>query len=126
MAVSGCSTIDGFTPGVIHKCGGIGVVGSGAPWAGGDKLARAALDERYPGHAEGVSGGMHSDATQPGPIDFTGPGIPPPPAPRHPGPDVTVYVYKLADGSTHATGVACTEDLPGRLSCVGVASYPTE
>jgi hypothetical protein len=125
-AASGCSVrgsnIDGFTPGVIVKCGG----GLGGSCGGGYALAREALDARYPGHAAVVSLEMYTDATQPGPIDFTGPGIPPTPAPRHPGPDVTVFVYNLADGSAHATGVACTEDAAGHRSCIGVASYPTE
>jgi hypothetical protein len=125
MAVSGCSTIDGFTPGGIEKCGGgLDIDRSDASCGGGYRLARAALDTRDPGHAPVVSLEMYSDGTQPGPIDFTGPGVPPTPAPRHPGPDVTVFVFKLADGSTRATGVACTEDPAGRRTCVGVASYP--
>jgi hypothetical protein len=132
MAVSGCavfggSTIDGFTPGVIEKCAGPtdpadALLDASCP--GQYRLARAVLDARNPGHAAVMSLEMYSDGTQPGPIDFTGPGIPPSPAPRHPGPNVTVFVYKLADGSTRATGVACMDDATGRSSCVGVASYP--
>jgi hypothetical protein len=131
VAGSGCSvrgsTIDGFTLGVMVKCsGGIesdpAILDAGC--MGHPKRATAALDAREPGHAAIVSMEAYSDGTQPEPIDFMGPGVPPTPAPRHPGPNVTVYVFKLADGSTRATGVACTKDATNHSSCVGVPSYP--
>jgi hypothetical protein len=127
FGVFGGSTIDGFTPGVIVKCsGGIesdpAIVAAGC--MGDPKRATEALDARNPGHAAIVSMEAYTDGTQPGPIDVTGPGEPPTPAPRHPGPKVTVFVFKLADGSTRATGVACTKPPGGRSSCVGIGSYP--
>ncbi len=86
------------------------------------ELATAALDARDPGHAAVVSMTKYSDGTQPEPVDVTGNAPTPTPAPtRHPGPMVFVFVFKLADGSTRATGVACTDNPP---SCVGVGSYP--
>jgi hypothetical protein len=121
------STIDGFTPGGIVKCSG-GIESDPAILAAGcmgnPKRATEALDAREPGHPAIVSFETFTDGTQPGPVDFTGPGEPPAPAPRHPGPLVTVFVFKLADGSTRATGVACTKPPGGRSSCVGIGSYP--
>ena len=125
FGVFGSSSIDGFTAGVMEKCAGLDDDPSvDASCGGGYRLARAALDARDPGHASVVSLEMYSDGTQPGPIDVTGPGLPPTPAPRHPGPDVTVFVFKLADGSTRATGVACTKEAGQRTSCTGIGSYP--
>jgi hypothetical protein len=126
VALSGCalfgsSTIDGFTLGSIVKCSPpleSDPVILDRSCAGYPKRARAALDARDPGHAAIVSVDTYTDGTQPGPIDFTGSGVPPTPAPRHPGPTVYVFVFTLANGSTRATGVACSE------TCVGVASYP--
>jgi hypothetical protein len=84
--------------------------------------ATAALDARDPGHAAIVSMTKYSDGTQPEPVDVTGNApTPTPPPTRHPGPNVFVFVFKLADGSTRATGVACTGNPP---TCVGVGSYP--
>src|SRR2546423_6433276 len=117
----GGSTIDGFRPGVMVKCSppfDVDVSVIDASCGGDPKRAIAALDARDPGHAAIVSMEAYTDATQPGPIDFTGPGIPPTAAPRHPGPNVTVFVFKLADGSTRATGVACTKDATNHTSCV--------
>jgi hypothetical protein len=127
LSACGPTTIDGFTPGVIVKCSGgtesdPAIVDAGC--MGYPKRATAALDARDPGHAAIVSMEAYTDGTQPGPIDVTGPGVPPTPAPRHPGPNVTVFVFKLADGSTRATGVACTKPAGGRTSCVGIQSYP--
>src|SRR5205814_419596 len=94
------------------------LIGLGATEVHWDKRPIAALDARAPGHAAIVSMEAYTDGTQPGPIDFTGPGVPPTPAPRHPGPNVKVFVFKLADGSTRATGVACTKDATNHSSCV--------
>jgi hypothetical protein len=129
LALSGCgvsgSTVDGFKLGVVVKCSG-GIETNPAVLergCGGDlKRATAALDAREPGHAAVVSYTRYSDGTQPGPIDMTGDGPPPIPGPRHPGPNVTVFVFTLADGSTRATGVACGDVKP--TVCVGVGSYP--
>ncbi len=98
--------------------------GRGAPasCAGDVDRATAALDSRDPGHAPIVSVESYADGSQPAPVDVTGGEAPPPPASRHPGPIVTVYVFKLADGSTRATGVACAEDAVHM--CVGVGRYP--
>jgi hypothetical protein len=127
ILIAGCAGstwIDGFRLGAVIVCSGpVGVdeatLDRGC--AGDFKRATAALDAREPGHAAVVSVEMYSDGTQPGPIDVTGDAPPPTPAPRHPGPDVKVFVFTLADGSKRATGVAC-EDEP--LVCVGVGSYP--
>lgn len=80
------------------------------------ELATAALDARDKGHAAVTSMMRYSDATQPEPVDVTY-ATPT----RHPGPQVTVFVFTLADGSTRATGVACTDNPP---KCVGLGSYP--
>ena len=65
---------------------------------------------------------MYSDGTQPEPIDVTGGAPTPTPAPTsHPGPLVIVFVFELADGSTRATGAACSGRPTG---CVGVGVYP--
>lgn len=129
IGFSGCgptgSTIDGFKLGVVVKCsGGISehTAATDDGCGGGLKRASAALDARDPGHAAVLSVAMYSDGTQPGPIDMTGDGPPPIPAPRHPGPLVTVFVFTLADGSVRATGVACEDT--GPLVCVGVGTYP--
>jgi hypothetical protein len=127
VGVFGPTTIDGFTLGSIVKCSppvDVDVATLDASCMGHPKRATAALDARDPGHAAIVSMEAYSDGTQPGPIDVTGPGIPPTPAPRHPGPNVTVFVFKLADGSTRATGVACTKASGQLTSCVGIQSYP--
>jgi hypothetical protein len=81
----------------------------------------AALDARDPGHAAIVSTVTCADGTQPGTIDVIGGASPPAEVTRHPGPNVTVFVFKLADGTTRATGVACSGD---PVTCVGVGSYP--
>lgn len=120
------TTIDGFTPGVHLVCSG--AIGSIDPkymsrtCSGKIELAIAALDARDPSHAAVVSMTQYSDGTQPEPVDVTGNApTPTPPPTRHPGPQVTVFVFTLADGSTRATGVACTDNPP---ACVGVGSYP--
>lgn len=128
LVVAGCAgstTIDGFTLGAEITCSGpVGVdeatLDRGC--AGDLKRATAALDAREPGHDAVVSVEMYSDGTQPGPIDVIGDAPPPTPAPRHPGPFVTVFVFTLADGSKRATGVACEDVEP--VVCVGVGSYP--
>jgi hypothetical protein len=136
IALSGCmasgnsptvasgSTVDGFTLGVILKCSGpVGPVTSAALTAGcaGDpQRAVAALDARYPGHAAIISTSTWTDGTQPGAIDVTGGSPPPSQAPGRAGAIVTVFVFKLADGSIRATGVAC----PEQGTCVGVGTYP--
>lgn len=97
-------TVDGFTLGVPLWCSGpVGSFSSAALDAGclGDpKRAIAALDARDPGHAAVVSTRSWTDATHPG---------------------VSVFVFRLADGSTRATGVACQQALG---SCVGIGSHP--
>lgn len=121
------STVDGFRLGVIVKCfGGVGLDAAAQDrgCAGYLKRATAALDAREPGHAAIVSSTMYTNGTQPEPIDITGDAPPPTPAPRHAGPNVTVFVFTLADGTTRATGVACVEG-PSESPCVGVGSYPT-
>jgi hypothetical protein len=127
FGVFGGSTIDGFTLGSVVKCSPpleSDPVILDRSCAGYPKRASEALDARDPGHAAIVSMEAYTDGTQPGPIDVTGPGEPPTPAPRNPGPNVTVFVFKLADGSTRATGVACSKASGGRTSCVGIGSYP--
>ena len=119
------TVIDGFTIGVTLHCSGH--VGSIDPslernsCSGQLALALAALDARDPGHDAVISTAMYTDGTQPEPVDVTGNApTPTPPPTAHPGPLVTVFVFILADGSVHATGVAC----PDSGSCVGVGSYP--
>jgi hypothetical protein len=127
VGVFGPTTIDGFTLGSIVKCSppvDVDAAVLEAGCAGDYKRATAALDAREPGHPAIVSIEEYADGTQPGPIDFTGPGVPPTPAPRHPGPNVTVVVFRLADGTSRATGVACTKAPGRRTSCVGIQSYP--
>lgn len=137
VAVSGCSVtarsgatygsgavIDGFTLGVPLQCSGpVGPVTSAAigRGCGGDpQRAMAALDARDPGHAAIVSTTSWTDGTQPGAIDVTGDSPPPTGGATHSGANITVFVFRLADGSTRATGVACSDSGP----CVGVGSYP--
>jgi hypothetical protein len=118
------TTIDGFTLGAVEDCSppiDVDAAVLDQSCAGFPKRATAALDAREPGHAAIVSTTMYSDGTQPPPIDVTGDASVPPQPSMHPGPDVTVFVFKLADGSTRATGVACSGE-PAR--CMGVASYP--
>jgi hypothetical protein len=129
VALSACvasgSTVDGFKLGGIVKCSppvDVDAATLERGCAGDLKRATAALDAREPAHAAVVSVKTYSDGTQPEPIDMTGDGPPPIPAPRHPGPNVTVFVFTLADGSTRATGVAC--EGTGPLVCVGVGTYP--
>jgi hypothetical protein len=130
IAVSGCgpspgsTTIDGFTLGALAACSppvDVDAAGLDASCAGFPGRAVAALDAREPGHAAIVSTSMYTDGTQPGAIDVTGNASPPKSETRHPGPDLTVFVFKLADGSTKATGVACSGE---PATCVGVGSYP--
>jgi hypothetical protein len=129
LGLSGCgpsgSTVDGFKLGVVVKCSppvDVDAATLDRSCAGFFKRAMAALDARDPGHAAVVSVATYTDGTQPEPIDMTGDGPPPTPAARHPGPNFTVFVYTLADGSIRATGVACGDVKP--TVCVGVASYP--
>jgi hypothetical protein len=84
------------------------------------RLAASALDARGPGHAAIASTKRYADGTQPGPIDVTGNALPPAAASRHAGPDVTVFVFTLADGSVRATGLACVDS----ATCAGIATYP--
>jgi len=130
FAISACSllqgstTVDGFTLGALAVCSppvDVDAAAFDASCAGFPKRAMAALDVRDPGHAPIVATSMYTDGTQPAAIDVTGNDSPPKLATRHPGPDVTVFVFKLADGSTRATGVACSGE---PATCVGVGSYP--
>ena len=129
VALSGCgstqssNTIDGFRLGVLVKCSppvDVDAAALDASCAGFPDRAMAALDARDPGHAAIVSTVAYADGTQPGTIDVTEVASPPAEATRHPGPNVTVFVFKLADGTTRATGVACSGD---PVTCVGVGSY---
>jgi hypothetical protein len=112
------SVIDGFTLGARSECSGF--VGSVPPDVIGcgsyPELAVAALDARDKGHAAIVGTVMFTDATGPGAIDVTGDASPSIPKSAGSGGVVTVFVFTLADGSIHATGVKCSESGP----CVGV------
>lgn len=112
------SVIDGFTLGVPVKCSGpVGPVPSDVIGCGNyPELAVAALDARDKGHTAIVSMVTFTDATQSGPIDVTGDASPSIPKSAGSGGVVTVFVFTLADGSIHATGVKCSESGP----CVGV------
>ncbi|MCY7288540.1 MAG: hypothetical protein LH624_09905 [Cryobacterium sp.] len=124
IAIGPGATVDGFTLGALATCsnpvGSIDPKYSSSSCAGMLKEATIALDARNPGHAAVVSVEQYSDGTRPGPIDVTGSGPVPTLAPSHLGPDVTVFVFTLADGSVRATGVACADT----TSCAGVAAYP--
>jgi hypothetical protein len=131
FGLSGCGAsaapviIDGFTLGAMEACSPPVDVDAAAldlSCAGYPRRAEAALDAREPGHPAIVSSKMYADGTQPGPIDVTGNGPVPVSPTRHPGPDVTVFVFTLADGSTRATGVSCTDGPPP--ACAGVPAYP--
>jgi hypothetical protein len=124
-AFAGPSTIDGFTPGDIVRCSppvGVTAEDLRASCAGDLERATDALDSRDPGHAPIVSVESYADGSQPPPVDVTGGDAPPPRATPYPGLNVTVYMFKLADGSTRATGVACAKDAVHM--CVGVGRYP--
>ena len=117
--------IDGFTLGAMEVCSPPVDVDAAAverSCAGDPERAIDALDARDPGHARIVSSKMYTDGTQPGPIDVTGNGPVPVQPTRHPGPNVTVVVFTLADGSVRATGVACSLVVP--RVCVGIPTYP--
>jgi hypothetical protein len=131
LALSGCgfdggpTTIDGFTLGAVSHCSppvDADAATLDATCAGFPKRAVAALDAREPGHAAIIATTMYTDGTQPAAIDVTGSATLPPHATRHPGPDVYVFVFKLADGATKATGVACSG---ASAHCVGVGAYPS-
>lgn len=137
VTVSGCSVaarpaatiatgavIDGFTLGVpLHCSGPVGPVTSAAidrACSGDPQRAIAALDARDPSHAAIVSTTSWTDGGQPGAIDVTGDSPPPTGGATQSGANVTVFVFRLADGSMRATGVACSDAGP----CVGVGSHP--
>jgi hypothetical protein len=117
VVIEAGSVIDGFTLGVPVKCSGpVGPVPSDVVGCGSyPELAVAALDARDKGHSAIVSTVTFTEATQSGPIDVTGDASPSIPAAGSGG-VVTVFVFTLADGSIHATGVKCSESGP----CVGV------
>lgn len=112
------SVIDGFTLGVPVKCSGpVGPVPSDVIGCGSyPELAVAALDARDKSHSAIVSTVTFTDATHSGPVDVTGDASPSIPESAGSGGVVTVFVFTLADGSIHATGVKCSESGP----CVGV------
>jgi hypothetical protein len=135
LAMAGCasreasasptpSVVDGFTLGAPEACsppvGSIDPKYADVSCAGMLRLAASALDAREPGHAAIAATKRYGDGTQPAPIDVTGNALPSAPASRHPGPDVTVFVFTLADGSIRATGVACVDS----ATCAGIATYP--
>ena len=131
IGIVGCGSsappivIDGFTLGAPETCSPPVDVDAAAverSCAGDPSRAIDALDAREPGHPRIVSSKMYADGTQPGPIDVTGNGPVPVQPTRHPGPNVTVVVFTLADGSVRATGVACSLDAP--RVCVGIPAYP--
>lgn len=114
ITVSGCgllpssTTIDGFTLGALAACSppvDVDAAALDASCAGFPTRAMAALDAREHGHAAVVSTQTYADGKQPGASGVT----------------VTVFVFKLADGSMRATGVACSGE---PATCVGVGSYP--
>jgi hypothetical protein len=112
------SVIDGFTLGSQAACSsGVGPVPSGVVGCGSyPELAVATLDARDGSHAAIVSTAMFTDGSRPGPIDVTGDASPPVAGSDHAGSVDIVFVFTLADGSIHATGVKCSESGP----CVGV------
>jgi len=95
--------IDGFPIGPPASCG-----------ACTDEIAMAttALDVRDPGHARVQSATPYAD------VDPCRNGMSAVPCVRDSS--VVVVVFSLADGSKHATGVACI----GIDPCVGTGSYP--
>ncbi len=110
IGLAGCggTTIDGFTLGMPAACSPPVGPNAAAPARTCSELpglAVAALDAREPGHAAIVSEGMFTDGRLSGPSRIT----------------LYVFVFKLADGSTKATGVACSDDPP---TCSGVGSGP--
>jgi hypothetical protein len=117
--------VDGFMLGASEACsppiGSIDPKFADASCAGMLQLATLAFDAREPGHAAIASAKRYADGTQPGPIDMTGNAQPPAAASRHSGPDLTVFVFTLTDGSMRATGVACVDS----TSCTGIATYPS-
>lgn len=74
--------------------------------------ATAVLDTHNPGHPAVQSATAYRD------VDPCRDGYAPSPCFRDS--HVVVVVFRLADGSTHATGVACI----GVAECVGTATYP--
>jgi hypothetical protein len=120
-------TVDGFKIGVMVACSpGVGLDAAELDrgCAGFPKRATAALDAREPDHPDVLGFATYSDGTQPEPLDYSAdvPSPTPPPT-AHPGPDVTVFVFTLADGTFRATGVACTRN-DSNSSCVGIGAYP--
>ena len=112
--VSGCGTpngtrvVDGFVLGPLVRCSppvDVDAKALDASCAGFSRRAIAALDAREPGHAAIVSTETYADGRQ-----VASSGI-----------SVDVFVFKLADGSTKATAVACSGEPP---VCVGVGAYP--
>jgi hypothetical protein len=124
IAIGPGVTVDGFVLGAQEACsnpvGAIDPKYADSSCSGMLDLATAALDARDPGHAAIASIGRYADGTQPGPIDVTGNSPVPTAAASHLGPDVTVFIFTLVDGSVRATGVACADS----TSCIGVGSYP--
>jgi hypothetical protein len=95
--------VDGFPIGGSADCG-----------ACSDEIAMATavFDTGSPGHAPVVSATPYRD------IDPCRDGYSKVPCVRDSR--VVVVVFRLSDGSTHATGVACI----GITPCVGTATYP--
>ena len=120
---SGPIVIDGFKLGSLAICS----LGTDAKTAAPNScasfpaLATSALDARDADHADIVSTQMYTDGYLAGPIDVTGDDTPPPDHAPKTEAFIYVFVFTLADGSVHATGVECPES---GTSCEGIEAYP--
>jgi hypothetical protein len=100
-------TIDGFPVGGAIACEGQQDCGTWIP------LARAALDQRDPGHAAVVDATVHSE-------DFRNTEVYPDQGTlRTRTVGFVIVVFRLADGSERATGVLCPIG-----GCTGTGTYP--
>lgn len=90
--------IDGFPVGPLAACD------AGQECDVVIAAARAALDQRDPGHPRVVGADFHAEGVSPLPRRSEG---------------FSIVVFRLADGSERATGVLCSVG-----GCVGTADYP--
>jgi hypothetical protein len=100
----GATIVDGFPLGTRLECA--------TACSAVIDMATGALDARDPGHAPVVSAVPYHD------LDPCSDGTSPVPCVRDS--TLTVVVFRLADGSTRAAGVACI----GVAPCVAAESYP--